>query len=395
MVRYSFFILILFLPYLSFAQAALAQNSHWLAVPFYAQEVRLQYTAEYLPDTPDHVEENNLYQWYQQIKEQNTASQLLKSLQLKKQQLNLNDWLYYELVRQTSIVLFPENQLQQRLFNWYLLSESGYDTRLTFLDHQVYLYAYIEEGIFDTPMIQENSKHYVNLSGIHDKMENPSTPLNMLSFEATPYGKAFSFDLRVWPKLSATTKKIAIAFNWQQEHYSFTIAIDQTVAQFMKNYPVFEEKQYLETPLSPTLQQSLLPPLREIIAGKSKKEALEILVAFTRSAFAYQEDRISFGKNKPMIADELFHYPYSDCEDRSALFYNLVKSLLDLPMIIIAYPNHLTIGVALEEAIGPAIRYQGKSYYICDPTGPANSEKIGLIPAGYEKTSFEILGHYR
>ena len=109
----------------------------------------------------------------------------------------------------------------------------------------------------------------------------------------------------------------------------------------------------------------------------------------------YKEDHDHFGKSKPMIADEVFHYSFSDCEDRSALFYNLVKELLDLPMIMIAYPDHLTIGVALTQQIGNPINYKGRKYYICDPTGPSNSTRIGSVPKNYERKSFEILADYK
>ena len=122
---------------------------------------------------------------------------------------------------------------------------------------------------------------------------------------------------------------------------------------------------------------------------------LEIITAFTRSAFNYKTDENHFGRSKPMIREEVFYYPYSDCEDRVAVFFGLVKELLNLPMLVIAFPDHLTIGVALDQPIGPAIRHKGKKYYICDPTGPNNSYEIGRIPKGYERKSFEILYHYQ
>jgi hypothetical protein len=119
------------------------------------------------------------------------------------------------------------------------------------------------------------------------------------------------------------------------------------------------------------------------------------LVSFTRSSFQYREDKDYFGYSKPMIADEVFHYPFSDCEDRSALFFRLVKETVDLPMIIVAFPDHLTIGVALDEEIGEPISYRGRNYYICDPTGPVNSTDIGVFPNGYRNSDFEIIGNYK
>jgi hypothetical protein len=122
---------------------------------------------------------------------------------------------------------------------------------------------------------------------------------------------------------------------------------------------------------------------------------LEVLVSLTRSGFRYQEDTKYFGRSKPMVPEELFSYPYSDCEDRSALFYALVRELIDLPMVVIAYDDHLSVAVAADRVEGDNFSFQGRRYVFCDPTGPANSSVIGRIPPGYEKAKFQIIGQYK
>jgi len=381
---------------LAFCSAkAKSTDTLWLSLPFYSETISLPYTRAAIPTLAGAVEANNLVRWYEQLKTDWSYNLLLQNILVQKEKWQLNDWLYYELIWQTTKQLTRENPLQERVISWFLLSESGYDTRITFRDQQIFLYAYTEEGLFDTPMIELAGRKFVNLSSIHEGMKNPTGALQVLPFKAAPYGKAFSFSLQPWPLLSPKPLQQSISFSWQEEKYHLSLMVDQTVAKIMQDYPIFAEHQYLEIPFSPTLANTLLPQFAEILKDKTEKEALEILVSFTRTAFDYKDDREHFGQNKPMIADELFHYSFSDCEDRSALFYNLVRSLLDLPMIIIAYPNHLTIGVALEQKIGPSIQYAGKAYYICDPTGPANSTRIGDVPEGYEQTSFEILGQHR
>jgi hypothetical protein len=159
----------------------------------------------------------------------------------------------------------------------------------------------------------------------------------------------------------------------------------------MEHSPLFEEAKYNQTPLSNSASNSLLPQFKEIFKFKTEIEALEIIAIFTRSAFRYKDDQDYFGRNKPMIGDELFHYPYSDCEDQSALFYYLVDELLQLPMIVIAYYDHLTIAVAITKSIGKPIRFENRKYLICDPTEPHNPEKIENAPNGYRNRSFEVL----
>ncbi|MFN7117277.1 MAG: hypothetical protein ACK4TA_10795, partial [Saprospiraceae bacterium] len=156
--------------------------------------------------------------------------------------------------------------------------------------------------------------------------------------------------------------------------------------------PLIAEQEYLQFPMSPLLEASLVPTLQQLISDKTPVQALELLLGLTRSSFAYKEDRENFGRSKPMIPDELFAYSHSDCEDRSALFYALVKTLLDLPMIVIAYPNHVTVAVAIQEAVrGKFVEASGQRYYICDPTGPVNSTALGIFPAEYEKLAYDIV----
>ena len=61
-------------------------------------------------------------------------------------------------------------------------------------------------------------------------------------------------------------------------------------------------------------------------------------------------------------------------------------------MLILAYPNHITVAVALDEPVqGVSVESDGKKYYICDPTGPINSTAIGIFPEEYANVPFEIV----
>lgn len=365
-------------------------------INFYSEQVKLVYNPEMLAATCTGVDEKNIVSFYRQL-ERKDYKTFLDDLYRKKQELQLNDWLFYELMRQSIGELFQQKgKLEQELTCWFLLSQAGFDTRLTYLGQRVYVYVYATDEIFEIPMIEDKGRTYVRLTNQAANESNSQDALYLLNFVARPSGKPFSFYLKSLPKLKAGVGKKAIRFTYKGTPVQMEVHYNKTMVDVMKNYPLIAEREYLELPLSEILSQSLLPQFRELLKDKTTRQAVELLLAFTRSSFEYKEDKAFFGKSKPMIADEVFFYPYSDCEDRTALFYAMVKELLDLPMIVIAFPDHLTVAVGLaEELPGAVITHNGKRYYICDPTGPVNSSEIGIFPRSYEDSTFEIISDYK
>jgi hypothetical protein len=365
-----------------------------VTVAFFSENLQVSYSMDMVLPGRVPLEEKKMVAFFHQLEKTNYAL-LLHDLLEKKEQFRLNDWLFYELMRISLEKIYSgKSELERELTSWFLLAKAGYDTRLTYLGNRVFVYVHTEDEIFEVPMIEDAGRSFANLTSIHQGVRSQNA-LYLLNFTANPGGRAFSFYLAEIPRLRPRLQEKSFSFAYNGWSYQLQVKVDLTVVEIMKNYPLFSESRYLEAPLSPTLANSLLPQLREIIKGRSQQEAVELLTTFTRSSFRYKEDKEHFGYSKPMIADEVFYYPYSDCEDRAALLYCLVKELLDLPMIVIAYPDHLTIAIALDKGTGDAVRYKGTDYWICDPTGPVDSTEIGQAPIGYEEVEFEIIGRYK
>ncbi len=385
-------VVFLFSSLISFGKQRL-ESDHQKSIHFnfYNESIQLTFNNQILIEGSFQADESSISDFYTQM-EPTPYQSLLDSLKAYQVKFQLNDWLFYELIQSSLKEIYREkSDLQKELTSWFLLTKAGYNTRLTFIGNYIFVNVHSKDDIFETPIFEIDNKTFINLSSIYLKINAKKTYLNVHSLVPNPDGKIFSFDLRQLPKLKPTVKKRNLRFKWEGREYNLDIKFDLNLIKIMEHYPLFDEAKYIQTPLSELAASSLLPQLKNIIKNKSEKNALKIIASFTRSAFRYQDDQDYFGRNKPMIGDELFHYPYSDCEDRSALFYYLVNELLRLPMIVIAYDDHLTIAVATTKPIGKPIRYKNRNYFICDPTGPHNSEKIGDAPIGYKNRSFEIL----
>ncbi|HFB99455.1 MAG TPA: hypothetical protein ENJ53_01490, partial [Phaeodactylibacter sp.] len=248
-----------------------------------------------LIDAPALPDETSISDFFREM--ENTPYRIfLQNLKTYQAKFELNDWLFYELIRVTLDKLYPQkNNLQKELSSWFFLSKSGFNTRLTYLGNRVFVYAQSDENIFDTPIINDDGKFFINLTSIYNYIETRGTSLNILNFTPAPSGKSFSFDLHQLPHFHPIKKTRQLHFQWQNRSYDLNVTFDLNLVRLMENYPILDETKYIHTPLSALGTQSLLPQFEKIIHDKTEKEALEIITLFTRSAFQYKDDEEYFG----------------------------------------------------------------------------------------------------
>ncbi len=371
-----------------------ASNIHTIEFSFYSKEVSLKYDQSILFNMFVYSDEKTCMDFFNTMEKSNFGI-LLQELNDKKAEWQLNDMLFYELMRSSIKKIYRyRGDNFKTLANWFFMAKAGFDTRLTYRNSQIFLYVAVDEEIFEAPLIEMEGKQFVNLTYFDFPRHNIDGVFYVVDKLPVKGGRSFSFHLKELPKFETDLREQVISFKYDGNVYKIPVDYDAALVRLMRKYPTFSEKYYLEVPLSDVASKSLVKNFKRITRDKTELQTLEMILTFTRSAFSYKEDNAAHGKNKPMIAEEVLHYKYSDCEDRSALFYNLAKELLGLPMIIVAYSNHLTIGMALDENVGPPLHYKGRKYTICDPTGPTNSPKAGIYPEGYENQTYQVIGSF-
>ena len=148
------------------------------------------------------------------------------------------------------------------------------------------------------------------------------------------------------------------------------------------NYPTLDYDDYLNMPISKATRESLIPLLQKQLKGLSVKNGVDYLMRFTRYAFVFEPDTKQFGQEKRLTPEQTLLYESSDCEDRVFLFYSLVKEIYNLPMIIIAYPQHVTIAVKF-------------AYTICEPTPQNTDLNVGQQMPQLKNEKYEVAYAYR
>lgn len=377
---------------------AVFANESAIKIDFYGQEIELTFDESVAKVYGTSYGEAPFIDFLKK-KEESTYKGLVSQLQAIKKEMNLNDWMYFELMHSSiNHMLQSGNKYEKTLFSYFLLSKSGYDSKITFMNHRIWVNVYTEDELYEISTILLGNKNFVNLTSAVDKNEDAQDQVYLLEHNIPGPKRVFSFEMDALPRISPRPKEVNVGFDFKGKPIGLDITIDLNMIEILQNYPIFDEVSYLETPLSPTAVQSLKPQLERYMKDMNEETKLEFLASITRMAFNYKEDYQAFGKNKPMIAEELFFYNYSDCEDRCALFYNLNKLTLDLPLLVIALPDHLSIAVAMDTPptrAGNIITYQGREYYFCDPTGPFNAHHIGTLPKEYRSSTYEILSAYK
>lgn len=335
--------------------------------------------------------------FYNQINSSNYQS-LIDSLTAYKQKHQLNDWLYYQLIRKTAQQVSPkaENYARYTLYKWFLLNKSGYDARVAVGKNQIIFYVKNDEDISDIPYFIIDNKKYTCLN-YHDygklfQKEDAYNPVNINIPEAK---NAFSYKVTKMPDftLDSYVEK-DLEFKYNNNAYHFKLKLNKDLQSIFANYPTVDFETYFNIPLSRETYQSLIPILKKNVKSMSQKKGIDYLMRFTRYAFLYENDEDSFGKEKRLSPEQTLTNKYSDCDDRAALFFFLVKEIYNLPMIAMLYPTHITMAVQFDKPLANSIIYNGKKYSVCEPTPQPQDLRIGQLSASLKNKPFEIVYHY-
>ena len=275
----------------------------------------------------------------------------------------LPDWGYLHLLEAMGNAFLPGKPNEACLLEMFILSQSGYQVRIARSNGQLYLLVLSSGNIYEyTYLTIGGSKYYV--------VDKPSGRGSFYVFERDfPRAQPFTWQISKLPLLAGEGK--ARTFHGQRApELQPTVEISKPLIEFMNGYPRCNDwNNYAFASLSEQAKTGLYPALRQSIKGKTKKDAVDILLDFVQTAFEYKTDQEQFGKERPLFGDETLFYPYCDCEDRSILFSILVRELVGLEVVLLNYPEHLATAVCFNENVeGDYFVLDGKRYVVCDPT---------------------------
>lgn len=323
----------------------------------------------------------------------------LAALQRYKKEKSPDDWLFYQLIRKVSQHISPkaDDYYRYTFYKWWFLTQTGYDARLLIAGNYLLFYVQSGESIYNIPYRVMNGKQYVCLNyhdyGTIDFEKNRFSDVTPLSMAAN---KSFTYKVNRLPDFNASDyAEKQVQFSDGANQYSFQIKINPQVKTLFTNYPVVDYDFQFNMPLSKTTYESLIPSLKKHVQGMKQRDGVEFLMRFTRYAFLFKPDAEAFGGEKRLTPEQTLLYDYSDCEDRAALFFFLVKEIYNLPMLVLTYPQHVTVAIQFEKPYGKTIEYNGMKYSVCEPSPQKIDLRVGQISPELRNQAYQIAYAYQ
>jgi len=283
-------------------------------------------------------------------------------LQQRKER-SLCDWAYVKFTEQMANKYFEPGSNEAVVLQMYILTQSGYQMRMARAGKKLTLLMGSKEKLYQYKyFIMDKVQYYIIDKSMKDKSMN-------VYDRAFPNEKLLSMAM-VQPKFNVnkTEKKNITAGN--KLGLKINIEFNQNLLDFYTDCPVSSQWDYYsKASFSNEVKKTLYPALRKEIEGKNEVDAVEFLLNFVQTSFDYKTDQNQFGYERPLYPDESLYYPYCDCEDRSILFSCLVRELVGLDVVLLAYPAHLSTAVHFNRDVkGDYVMVDGDKYTVCEPT---------------------------
>lgn len=292
---------------------------------------------------------------------------LLESIDKQARHLQLNDWGYALLSNALAVKIYPGRKNEQAMFNWFVLTKAGFQTRIAFDEQNAYMLIPSKHQIYETPYFTFDGVRYyaVRFDGQQQKLGR------VFTYDGQYPNATRSLDMSIRQNAPAASRADTrqLSFEFKGKRYTVQAPYDRSRIDYFNSYPQLDLDLYFSSQVSMTTEPPLLTQLAEHMKGMSEQDAVNFLLRFVQTSFKYQTDDQQFGKENYLFPEETLYYPYSDCEDRSFLFAWLVRRLLKLDVVGLNYPGHVATAVNFRTDIaGDSITWQGKRYVVADPT---------------------------
>ena len=311
--------------------------------------------------------ENDLASAWEYLTDSKFDMTIASCLRTKKD-LALCDWAYMQMVRNISYRRFG-NTNEAVVMTAFLMAQAGYKIRLAYAEERVYMLIASHQHLYNMTYYNiDNEKFF-----LVDKAN-----VKTMYICAAMYDNEQKMSLHIQQEQQFDFEPSEVRTLRSKKGIETNVQVNTNLVDFYGDYPsgysdenfVTRWANYANAKLDHNIRETLYPALKQAIEGKTQIQAVNLLLNWVQTAFEYGYDNEIWGHDRAFFAAETLFYPYSDCEDRSILFSQLVRDLLHLDVLLIYYPGHLAtaVNVADDQVQGDYLVYNDKKFVVCDPT---------------------------
>ncbi|MGL1885510.1 MAG: hypothetical protein OCD76_03255 [Reichenbachiella sp.] len=328
--------------------------------PFYGDTVNIEYDFNLDFKPYNQMSTTVIADYWEQISVSDYRS-ALDGLLYQKMKYGLNDYGYYLLVKDFSASIFStENEI--RILTWFILAKSKYKTKIGYNGNEVYILLPSKRPVYGKSYFVHNDLTFYVMDYVSGEM---------FAYEED-YPDAYkTMDFSIGKSLNLKESLVSnkVVFKHEKEDFSFDFTYNKNAIDFYQAIPSIGLGGYFNAQLSSSTHRKLVEQLAPIVQEMTETEAVSFLLAMVQKGFEYKVDDEQFGKEKVFFPEEILHYPFSDCEDRSVFFAFLVNTLLGNEVIGLDYPAHVATAVRFYSDVpGDYFMFEGAKYVVCDPT---------------------------
>ena len=261
-----------------------------------------------------------------------------------------------------------------------LLLIMGYKVSMALTESGMVMLLPFEQNVCDNTFVKINDeKYYLFPDGKYGSISTPDV--------GQMQGRKLDLVNRRGVRLPLDAKPFSLSYGGIAIHGN----VNRNTIRMIDEYPVMQIQDYAATVFDAELRKDVIKQIESQIDVRDPLRAANDMLHFTQLAFNYKTDEEQFGHEKYFFFEELLYYPYSDCEDRSVFFANLVRNILRYDVLLVGLPNHEATAVALPfepPKRNYVINVGSTKYYICDPT--YMRADVGMMHENYFNSDPEL-----
>ncbi|MCL2074426.1 MAG: hypothetical protein FWH18_10915 [Marinilabiliaceae bacterium] len=357
---------------------------------FYNTECNIKLTNDMRFSLHD-ISEQSVSQVWKTLSKPKYETLITESLLLR-DKLNLSDWGYIMLLKEMTEKFFGKTSNEAVLMQMFILTQSGYKVRIARTNNQLALLVPSKQTIYEYS--------FLNIQGVNYYVVNKDLKSSSFYICNQDFPKEQFFSWQTGQPILTEKFNAPKSFvSKRNPEINVSVQTNQNLMDYYSNYPLTSNWDlYTLVGFSEDVKNILYPVFQQAINGKEKLEAAQILLSFVQTAFEYKTCAEQFGYERPFFPDENFYYPYNNCKHRATLFALLIKELLELDVVLLHYPGHLspdgighlTTAVNFSEDVkGDHFIIRGKKFIVCDPT--YIGANVGMSMDKYKNVRAEII----